>query len=79
VQNPSEPNEPICRASSVCHFVNRSVGFLRPALHGTVVSFSIYETQVKLFPLFAATNPKLDGTNWNHAFYHNTTHELAAH
>ena len=37
------------------------------------VKFSIYETRVQDFAGFAATNPKLDGTNWNHAFYHGAT------
>jgi formylglycine-generating enzyme required for sulfatase activity len=35
--------------------------------------FSIYETRVKDYAAFAATGPKLDGTNWNHAFYHGIT------
>ena len=35
--------------------------------------FSIYETRVKDFAAFAATHPKLDGTNWNHAWYHGVT------
>jgi len=37
------------------------------------VRFSIYETRVRDFAAFAATNPKLDGTNWNHALYHGIT------
>lgn len=36
-------------------------------------AFSIYETRMKDFAAFAATQPKLDGTNWNHALYHNAT------
>jgi len=40
---------------------------------GTQVKFSIYETRVRDFAAFAATNPHLDGTNWNHAFYHDVT------
>ena len=39
----------------------------------TRVAFSIYETRVEDFAVFAATNPQLDGTNWNHAFYHGVT------
>jgi formylglycine-generating enzyme required for sulfatase activity len=39
----------------------------------TEVAFSIYETRVKDFAAFARANPKLDGTNWNHALYHDTT------
>lgn len=33
----------------------------------------MYETRVKDFAAFAATNPKLDGTNWSHALYHGMT------
>lgn len=50
-----------------------SLGMIFVPVPGTSVSFSIYETQMKAFAFFAATNPKLDGANWNHAFYHNTT------
>lgn len=39
----------------------------------TAVWFSIYETRVADFAAFAATHPKLDGTNWNHALYHGVT------
>lgn len=39
----------------------------------TTAAFSIYETRVKDFAVFAATNPKLDGTNWNRALYHGVT------
>jgi formylglycine-generating enzyme required for sulfatase activity len=39
----------------------------------TRVCFCIYETRVKDFAAFAASHPKLDGTNWNHAFYHGVT------
>jgi formylglycine-generating enzyme required for sulfatase activity len=39
----------------------------------TQVLFSIYETRVKDFAAFAMTGPRLDGTNWNHARYHNVT------
>jgi formylglycine-generating enzyme required for sulfatase activity len=39
----------------------------------THVSFSIWETRVKDFAAFAATQPKLDGTNWNRSFYHGVT------
>lgn len=49
------------------------LGMIFVPVPGTSVSFSIYETQVKVYALFAATKPKLDGTNWNHAFYHGTT------
>jgi formylglycine-generating enzyme required for sulfatase activity len=50
-----------------------SLGMVFVPVPGTTVSFSIFETQVKNFALFAATNPKLDGTNWNHAAYHGIT------
>ncbi len=40
---------------------------------GTKISCSIYETRVKDFSAFASTHPKLDGTNWNHALYHDVT------
>lgn len=39
----------------------------------TKVLFSIYETRVKDFAVFATAHPQLDGTNWNHALYHNLT------
>jgi formylglycine-generating enzyme required for sulfatase activity len=39
----------------------------------TRVAFSIWETRVKDFAAFAAANPKLEGTNWNHALYHDVT------
>jgi formylglycine-generating enzyme required for sulfatase activity len=39
----------------------------------TRVAFSIYETRAKDFAAFAATKPKLDGTNWNRAAYHGVT------
>ena len=39
----------------------------------TRVSFCIWETRVKDFAAFAATQPKLDGTNWNRSFYHAVT------
>ena len=50
-----------------------SQGMIFVPVPGTEVCFSIYETTVKQFGVFVATNPKLDGTNWNHAFYHGTT------
>ena len=39
----------------------------------TVILFSVYETRVRDFAAFVATHPQLDGTNWNHALYHNQT------
>lgn len=50
-----------------------SLGMILVSVPHTKVSFSIWETRVKEFAAFAATNPKLDGTNWNHAFYHAVT------
>ena len=37
------------------------------------VAFSIYETRMRDFAAFVVTHPKLDGTNWDHALYHNVT------
>ena len=39
----------------------------------TQAAFSIYETRVSDFAAFAATHPRLDGTDWNHALYHKVT------
>jgi formylglycine-generating enzyme required for sulfatase activity len=50
-----------------------SQGMVFAPVPGTKVSFSIWETRVKDFAAFAATGPKLDGTNWNHALYHDVT------
>jgi formylglycine-generating enzyme required for sulfatase activity len=50
-----------------------NLGMIFVPVPHTTVSFSIYETRVKDFAAFAGTNPKLDGTNWNHAFYHDVT------
>lgn len=50
-----------------------SLGQVFVLVPGTKVLFSVWETRVKDFAAFAATNPKLDGTNWNHALYHNVT------
>jgi hypothetical protein len=50
-----------------------SLGQVFVPVPGTKVSFSTWETRVKDFAAFAATQPKLDGTNWNHAFYHEVT------
>ena len=50
-----------------------SLGMIFVPVPGTKVFFSIWETRVKDFTAFAATRPKLDGTNWNHALYHNVT------
>lgn len=57
---------------SPSHWPN-GLGMVFVPVPGTRAQFSIYETRVKDFAAFAATNPKLDGTNWNHAFYHNVT------
>jgi len=50
-----------------------SLGQVYVPVPGTKVFFSIWETRVKDYAAFAATQPKLDGTNWNHAFYHEMT------
>jgi formylglycine-generating enzyme required for sulfatase activity len=50
-----------------------SLGMIFVSVPRTPVAFSIYETRVKDFAAFAATRPKLDGTNWNRAFYHGVT------
>lgn len=50
-----------------------SLGMVFVRVPRTKVAFSIYETRVKDFAAFAKTNPKLDGTNWNHALYHSVT------
>jgi formylglycine-generating enzyme required for sulfatase activity len=50
-----------------------SVGMIFVPVSHTKVLFSIYETRVKDFVAFAATQPQLDGTNWSHALYHDTT------
>ncbi len=50
-----------------------SLGQVFVPVEGTKVLFSIWETRVKDFAAFAATQPKLDGTNWNHALYHEVT------
>ena len=50
-----------------------SLGMIFIPMPHTKVSFSIWETRVKDFAAFTATEPKLDGTNWNHAFYHEIT------
>jgi formylglycine-generating enzyme required for sulfatase activity len=47
-----------------------SLGMIFLPVAHTEVSFSIYETRVWDFAAFAATQPALDGTNWNHALYH---------
>jgi len=50
-----------------------SLGMVFIPVPHTKVTFSVYETRVRDFAAFAATDPKLDGTNWNHAFYHGVT------
>jgi formylglycine-generating enzyme required for sulfatase activity len=50
-----------------------SLGMIFVPVPHTQVLFSIYETRVKDFSVFAATQPPLDGTNWNHALYHDKT------
>jgi formylglycine-generating enzyme required for sulfatase activity len=50
-----------------------SLGMVFVPVPATPVGFSIYETRVRDFGAFAAAQPQLAGTNWNHAFYHGTT------
>ena len=50
-----------------------SLGMVFVPVPHVKVSFSIYEARVKDFAAFAATGPKLDGTNWSHSFYHGVT------
>jgi len=50
-----------------------SLGQVFVPVPATKVAFAIFETRVKDFAAFAATQPKLDGPNWNHAFYHGIT------
>jgi formylglycine-generating enzyme required for sulfatase activity len=50
-----------------------SLGQVFVPVEGTKVWFCIWETRVKDFTAFAASQPKLDGTNWNHALYHGVT------
>ena len=50
-----------------------SLGQVFVVVPGTPVQFCLWETRVKDFAAFAATGPKLDGTNWNNAFYHAAT------
>ena len=59
-------------AASPVRWTN-SLGMVFVPGPSTKVSFSIWETRVKDFAAFAATNPKLEGTNWSHAFYHGVT------
>ncbi len=54
------------------HWAN-TLGMVFVPVPGTKVSCSIYETRVKDFAAFAFANPKLDGTNWDRAFYHDVT------
>lgn len=50
-----------------------SLGMIFVPVPHTSASFSIYETRVKDFAVFASTHPRLDGTNWNRAAYHGVT------
>ncbi len=50
-----------------------SLGQVFVPVEGAKVWFSIWEARVKDFAVFAATHPKLDGTNWHHALYHEVT------
>ena len=50
-----------------------NLGMIFVPVPGTRVFFSIWETRMEDFAAFAASQPGLDGTNWNHALYHNAT------
>lgn len=50
-----------------------SLGMIFVSVPHTDVCFSIYETRMKDFAAFAASHPRLDGTNWDHALYHGVT------
>ncbi len=66
--------EPLAKAASMTsHRWTNSLGMIFVRVPHTAVSFSIYEARVKDFATFAATSPKLDGTNWHHALYHDVT------
>ena len=67
IQPPAE------NASPVTSRWTNSLGMVFVPVPHTQVSFSIWETRVKDFAAFAASRPKLDGTNWNRAFYHGIT------
>ncbi|HEY1789494.1 MAG TPA: SUMF1/EgtB/PvdO family nonheme iron enzyme [Verrucomicrobiae bacterium] len=49
------------------------LGMVFVPMNHTRAAFSIYETRMSDFAAFAVTHPKLDGTNWSHALYHNAT------
>jgi formylglycine-generating enzyme required for sulfatase activity len=59
-------------AATAESFTN-SLGMVFVPVPHTQAWFSIYETRVRDFAAFAATRPQLDGTNWNHALYHDAT------
>src|ERR1700761_6235983 len=63
----------LLRASAEPVRWTNSLGQVFVPVPGTKVWFSIWETRVKDFAAFAGTNPKLNGTNWNHSFYHDVT------
>jgi formylglycine-generating enzyme required for sulfatase activity len=66
------PRETRERLPDLPRWTNR-LGMVFVPVPGTRVRFSIRETRVRDFAAFAASNPELDGTNWNHALYHNVT------
>ena len=63
------PTQPANSSDDSKRWTN-SLGMVFVPVPGTKVFFSIWETRVKDFTAFAASHPKLDGTNWNHALYH---------
>ncbi len=58
------------KESSLHRAWTNQLGMIFVPVPHTPVFFSIYETRVKDFTAFAATHPRLDGTQWIHALYH---------
>jgi len=58
------------KASAATGRWTNSLGMIFMPVPQARVAFSIYETRVRDFAAFAATQPVLDGTNWNRALYH---------
>jgi formylglycine-generating enzyme required for sulfatase activity len=65
-------SEPAKSSSSGSRWTN-SLGMIFVPVPSAGVRFSIYETRVRDFAVFAEAEPALDGTNWHRAFYHGVT------
>ena len=50
-----------------------SIGMVFIHVPSAKVAFSIYETRVRDFSVFAESSPRLDGKDWNNSFYHGVT------